>query len=199
MKLTLENVRLAFPELYEPTQVNGQGDFKYRSNFILSPTHPAVKKIDAIFVELAKKKWKDRAGLVLKQMKDENKLCFYKKPRLTREGIPYNGYEGNFYISASNKAKPRVLDVDGKTQLTAFDGKIYGGCYVYAYVEFYAQDNKFGQRINCTLRGVQFFKDGDAFSGGAPASLEEFGDLSDFGLDEGDGASSSEENLAALL
>ncbi|MDR5611402.1 ssDNA-binding protein, partial [Arsenophonus sp.] len=36
MKIKLNNVRLAFPELFEPTQVSGQGAFKYRANFLIA-------------------------------------------------------------------------------------------------------------------------------------------------------------------
>lgn len=35
MKVKLTNVRLAFPELFEATQVNGQGDFKFRATFLI--------------------------------------------------------------------------------------------------------------------------------------------------------------------
>lgn len=33
-------------------------------------------------------------------------------------------------------------------------------------VEFWAQDNNYGKRVNATLLGVQFVRDGAAFAGG---------------------------------
>jgi hypothetical protein len=71
-----------------------------------------------------------------------------------------------------------VIDRD-KTPLTSADGRPYAGCFVNASVELWAQDNNFGKRINASLRGVQFFKDGDAFSGGGAASDDEFDSVED--------------------
>ena len=63
------------------------------------------------------------------------------------------------------------------------DGRPYSGCYVNVSLDIYAQDNTYGRRINCNLSGVQFYRDGDSFEGGTPASPEEFEDLSD-GVDD---------------
>ena len=41
-------------------------------------------------------------------------------------------------------------------------------------LDIYAQDNGYGQRINATLKGVQFIADGEAFAGGAPAGDDDF-------------------------
>jgi hypothetical protein len=60
-------------------------------------------------------------------------------------------------------------------------GVIYSGCFVNAQIDIWAQDNGFGKRINCTLAGVQFAADGDAFGGGRPASADDFDDLGDLG------------------
>ena len=77
------------------------------------------------------------------------------------------------FISARSKSRPTVVDRD-KTPLTEQDGRPYGGCFVNAIVELWAQDNQFGKRINATLAGVQFLKDGDAFGGSRPADPDEF-------------------------
>lgn len=88
----------------------------------------------------------------------------------------YAGYEGNMFLNSRNTVRPLVIDRD-KTPLAATDGKPYAGCYVHASIELWCQDNNFGKRINATLRGVQFFKDGDAFAGGGTASEDEFEDI----------------------
>ena len=60
------------------------------------------------------------------------------------------------------------------------DGLPYSGCYVNASIELWAQDNNYGKRINASLRGVQFYRDGDAVAGGGgPASEDEFDDLAE--------------------
>jgi hypothetical protein len=87
---------------------------------------------------------------------------------------------GQYYLScrSNESARPKVVDTNG-SPLTQRDGRIYAGCYVVALVELWAQDNNFGKRINAQIRGVQFLRDGDAFSGAAPAGGDEFDDVSD--------------------
>ena len=80
-------------------------------------------------------------------------------------------------MNAKNKTLTYVINRD-KTQLNPDDGVIYAGCYVYAVIDIWAMDNKFGKRICASLSGVQFYKDGDAFTGGGIASDEDFDDLS---------------------
>jgi hypothetical protein len=72
-----------------------------------------------------------------------------------------------------DKGPPLLVDRDG-TPLSASSGRLYAGCWANVSVEIWAQDNANGKRINCTLRGVQFARDGDAFGGGAPISDDEF-------------------------
>ncbi|MNP47458.1 hypothetical protein D3C76_1415120 [compost metagenome] len=62
-----------------------------------------------------------------------------------------------------------------RTQLTAQEGKPYSGCYVNVIVDIWAQDNSYGKRINAQLQGIQFVRDGEAFSGGGTSA-----DASDF-------------------
>jgi hypothetical protein len=79
-------------------------------------------------------------------------------------------------VSARSATRPLVIDKD-KSPLTEQDGKPYAGCFVNASVELWPQDNNYGKRVNASLRGVQFFRDGDAFAGGGAASEDEFDDL----------------------
>ena len=86
-------------------------------------------------------------------------------------------------VSAKSKTRPLVIDTD-KTPLAEEDGKPYVGCYVNAIIEFFGYDNS-GKGVSATLKGVQFVRDGDAFSAVAPASEDDFDDLSD-GADDND-------------
>lgn len=173
MKVKLNNVRLAFPNLFKPEQINGEGDPKYGATFILPKGHPALVEINKAMEQVAKDKWADKAPAIMKKIEMENKLCL-KNGDLKAE---YDGFTGNYYISASNKVRPFIVDRD-KTQLNPDDGVIYAGCYVNAVIDIWAMDNKFGKRICATLSGAQFFKDGDAFTGGAPATEDDFEDYS---------------------
>ena len=74
------------------------------------------------------------------------------------------------------QGRPLVIDAD-KSPLTEQDGKPYSGCYVNASIELWAQDNNYGKRVNASLSGVQFFRDGDAFAGGRAADVDDFDDV----------------------
>lgn len=177
-KFKLLKVRTAFMNVFEAKSVQGEGDPRFSSAFIIDPKSPQVKEIEAMMVAVATEKWKDKAPAILKKLIEDKRVAFQKKPRTNEAGEPYAGFEGMYSLNASNKTKPLVIDRD-RTELSARDGRPYSGCYVNANIEFWAQDNQYGKRINATLRGVQFVADGDAFGGGAPATVSEFDDVAD--------------------
>ena len=113
-------------------------------------------------------------GLKLKEIETKDRMALHDGDT---KG-DYEGYAGNYFISARNKTRPTIFDRDGKTPLVQADGKPYAGCYVNAAIELWCQDNNYGKRINASLRGVQFLKDGEAFAGGGVASEDDFEDLS---------------------
>lgn len=179
MKIRLNNVRLAFPNIFEP-QVSEDGKSSYGAALLFAPDHPQVKDIHAAIASVAADKWGAKADAMLKQIKAADKTALHNGDTKAQ----YAGYEGNLFVNARNPVRPTAVDTD-KTPLQQSDGRLYAGCYVNAVLEFWAQDNKFGKRINATLMGVQFYRDGDAFSGGGAASDDEFDDVS-AGAESGD-------------
>lgn len=183
MKVKLENVRIAFPALFKP-QAIGDGEPAFGARFIIPPKHPAVKLLDEAIEAVAKEKWKDKApAIVAKIIKDGN-CCFLKADYTDKNGEAYDGFEGQYALGARSAAKPLVIDRD-KSPLTEADGRPYAGCYVVAQVDIWPQDNGYGRRINAQLAGVQFYKDGDAFTGGRPADPDDFDSLEDVGEEDG--------------
>lgn len=193
MKIKIVGARLAFPVLFNPEQFQGEGEEMYSCSLLVGPDRNVkvfvgeprdgggvnyTKKIglaDAL-EEVGKAKWKDKWPQVKKasEAKDMNFL---------HDGdakANYAGFAGNYFVSCRSPAgaRPKVVDERGNP-LTQRDGRIYAGCYVVALIELWAQDNGFGKRINAQIRGVQFYRDGDAFSGAAPASDDEFDDVSE--------------------
>jgi hypothetical protein len=173
MKIKLQNVRLAFPQLFEAKTVNGEGKPAFSAAFLIDPADPQVKTINAAIEQVAKEKWGAKADAMLKQMRAGDKLALHDGDLKSS----YDGFVGNLYISARSATRPLVINAD-KSPLVEADGKPYAGCYVNASVELWAQDNNYGKRINASLGGVQFARDGDAFAGGGAASEDEFDDLS---------------------
>lgn len=177
MKIKLENVRLAFPVLFEAKTINGEGEPAFSAAFLFDPAHPAAKALRDAEEAMGKEKWGAKWPTVKKEIQAKDRGALHDGDT---KG-DYAGYAGNLFVNARNKTRPTVIDRD-KSPLVAADGKPYAGCYVNASVELWAQDNQYGKRINASLRGVQFLKDGDAFAGGGAASDDEFDDL---GVSEG--------------
>ena len=175
-RILLKDVRLAFPNLFEPTTVNGEGKPRYTAAFILPAEHPQLDEIRKKIEAVAREKWKDKAAGILTSLYKTGKVALHDGD----EKAQYDGFAGNLFITASaqENAAPTVIDRD-RSPLTQRSGRPYPGCYVNASLEFWAQDDGYGKRINAQLRGVQFLRDGDSFSAGRPASSDEFEDVSE--------------------
>jgi hypothetical protein len=181
-RIEVKKVRLAFPVLHSPQQFQGQGPVAYSCDLILDPEKDAdaVKAIDAAILAAAGELWNEKAKAIVTKLTKEGKVCFKREAKTNKTGDAYAGFEGMYHITCRNgggdnraPTKPTLVDRDG-TELLPSSGKPYGGCYVLAKLEIWAQDNSFGQRVNCSLRGIQFLKDGASFSGTSSASANEF-------------------------
>lgn len=166
MKIKLNNVRLSFPSLFRKATFAGE-ETKYEATFLLDKTEQKdlIEQLRAGVAELISTELK---GAKL----PADKICL-------KDGdtIEYDGYAGHYSIKASTKRRPLVIDRD-KSPLTEEDGKPYAGCYVNAIISLWAQDNKFGKRINAQLDGVQFHTDGEPFGDGG-MSVDEFDSFGD--------------------
>lgn len=174
VQVRLENVRLSFAHVFraqkpKPDKDGNVGAAKFNcSGLIDKKTEQGKKniaKMKAAMTQARDNKWPKNPP----KLKPE-KLCM-------RDGDQedWEGYEGMYYVSASNSKRPKIIDRD-KTPLTEEDGKIYSGCYVNMIVNVWAQDNEHGRRINASLEGIQYVSKGEAF-GAAPLDDDAFEDL----------------------
>lgn len=147
--IKLENVRLAFVNIFQKATFNGNDD-KYRVNLLINKNDLNSKnKIDnAINKLLADNKIKLPA----------DKICI-------KDGdfVEYEGFKNCWSINASSSKRILVIDRD-KTPLAEEDDKIYSGCYANALISFWYQNNNFGKRINCAIYGLQFVNHGEPFT-----------------------------------
>jgi hypothetical protein len=172
MKIKLNAVRLSFPQLFEAKTVNGEGKPAFSAAFLISPKDPQIAMINTAISTVAAEKWGAKADAILKTIRAADKTCLHSGDLKAN----YDGFEGMMYISARNPLKPSVVDTN-RSPLVAEDGRPYAGCYVNAVLELWTQDNNYGKRVNATLMGVQFYKDGESFVGGGVADAEDFDDL----------------------
>jgi hypothetical protein len=176
-EIVLKNVRLGvFPDLFAPRQFDGKGEFKYAAKFIMAAGSEEKKAVDAAIRAAAVKTYGAKADTFLKTVQGQKKeYCFIDGSVLGRPE-----YDGMWVLSAKRKEKdgaPNVYARD-KSPLTAESGKVYPGCYVNAKVRLWAQDAPF-PGMRCEFSGVQFVKDGEAFSGAGPANDVGFEELAD--------------------
>jgi len=196
MKLYLKGARLSFTQgLFEARQVQGKGDAKFSVSSIIEKGTQAFAgdanpdsaqgqksgykwgdpkaEFSKAIVAVATEKWAAKAMEVLAQLKAQNRLCLHDGA----EKATTPGYAGNLYVNASNKIAPMVRHANG-AQLKASDGVIYPGCYGDVILDIYAQDPKsnpeWGKRVNASLLGVMFNRDGERLAGGAMAAEDDF-------------------------
>ena len=168
-KVQLKDVRISFANIFEAKQVQGHGEAKFSASFLFPKTHPQKAELESAIVDSAKEKWGEKYGDVLKALKAADRLCLHdgdSKPDA-------DAYPGNLFVNASNKMRPLVIGPN-REPLVAADGKPYSGSYVNAIIEVWSQDNQFGKRINASLLGVQFVRDGDRLAGGGVAAADDF-------------------------
>lgn len=189
--IKLKNVRLSFPCVDIARAPKGKKDAKesFGATFLLDPTDAGnkdlIKQVSAEIKRLRNEAWglDGKRHPKEKESQDGFPECFGKGEFCTNEdGEVYKGYEGVYFVRSKNDNRPLALI--GKRELT--DPKViaqqfYGGCYVNANINFWVQDNEFGKAIRCSLRGVQFLKDGEAFGGGR-ATADEFDDVDEGGF-----------------
>lgn len=183
--LMLKDIPMRFPAI-ATAQSMGEGDPAWGAKFPIDPKSAHVKAIEDGMLEAAKGKWEKDGEAVLEMLKEDKKVAFERKPyKSKKNGEVYHGFEGMFTLGSrtpTSKTQPTTFDKYGEpvTDKAAIERMFYDGCRVNAKVEVWAQDNKFGRRINCSLLGVMFAGDGQNFSGGSgPASANDFAGMAD--------------------
>lgn len=183
-RVVLKNVRIAFPRLARPEQVNGEGAPAYSAAFILETDTPEFeeneKAVRAALKAAASDKWGAKADAILKTLESQGKVALHDGD--TKSDV--DGYAGNLFINAraGGSAPPGLYRRDrtaisreeNANGVSPAEMEIYGGCYVNVILNIWAQDNKFGKRINASLSGVQFNADGVPFAGTPPAKANDF-------------------------
>ncbi len=206
--LFIENARLSFNDLGEPTWFGGKPQRpgqprQWSATGIIIPGETTVKlcdaagkpagaslpakdAIDKAVQEVAQEKWPKDFAQKLKAILPDPKGCAFTDGDLKT----YAGYAGNWILAAKRdetKGRPLVIDNDRspiyKADNSLYEGKagrLFSGCWVNMHVELWAQDNTSGKAIRCGLLGVQRLpRAADAFGGGAAPIADAFGDVAD--------------------
>lgn len=174
MKLKLKNVRIAFPKIFTAEPFPGGNDPTpyFSATGILGPDHPQLKEIRDAIQTIGKEKWGAKWPAIEKTIKANNK-CFFKSGDTKAD---YEGFEGNWCVSARNKVRPTILGPN-KEPVAESDGLFLGGYYVNMHIGVFAY-TKGNNGIGASLMGLQHVRKGEVFGGGGTSSDDEFDEIS---------------------
>lgn len=174
-------VRLSYAHLFTPEAAQGATEKKYSVSLI-------IKKSDKKTLALVK------AAIQEAIEKGKSDLWNGKLPKKAlkvplRDGNEDrdedDNYAGCFFINASSKTKPGVVDIYRKP--ITDEEQVYSGCYAIASVNFYPYDTAGNIGIACGLNNIMKVKDGE-FLGGRASADTDFADIDpeDFADDDFD-------------
>lgn len=179
-RLVLRKCRLAFASVYEKKTFEEGQDGRYEATLLINPDteegEDAIASIEDAIESVRKEKWGDKQPKLT-----PDRFCLKDGDEKT-----YGGFAGMMFISAANKKQPTLVDRKNVERDGRDDGLFYSGCYVDAIVTIWAQDNKYGKRINASLEALRFVEDGDALAA-RKAKADDFGDPIETGpFDQGE-------------
>lgn len=195
VKLHIKKARLSFANgLFTASSLEEGQTKKFGADFILQPDTEVLEElpggqkvkttVEAAMLKVADEAWKGKGKAMLAALEASKKCHRDGDLKLDKAGEQRDGYAGNWYITAKNEKRPGTFARDGSA-VTAEDGVIYSGCYVYAIVELYANVQPTKKGVFASLLGVRFEADGDSFGGGRTAQSNDFEPATE-GADAGD-------------
>jgi hypothetical protein len=163
--------RCTYPFLYDPPVYEGQTD-KNSIKLIFEDKNgrdaEMIDQLQQLFESVGEKKWSNK-----KDIPDQSLWAFQEK-------------NDQYQLSAKSEKAPVVVMPDGKTVATKQDCLIYSGCYVNLRIAIWAQDNKWGKRINSQLISAQFSGHGEALDGKTVTKEDAVGGFDEVKVDDGE-------------
>lgn len=180
--LLLKNVRLAYPNLFEPKEntLNSNHKLEYSVQIVIQEADPQVKVVENYMKEIYETKFGD----AVKAKKAMDRAADSRNTRFFHHNV--NGHY--YYLNAKrpggpNDPKPRLFDTDKRLldpNKPADRAKIYGGCFADVLINGYIYQHA-NVGMSAQLLGVRWRGDGEPFVVTKQASAEDFPDLADTG------------------
>lgn len=156
-KVTTGKVRLSYAHLFEAHSMNEGQEAKYSVSVIIPKTDKetltAIKEAVAQAKEDGKAKWNGKVPANLKTpLRDGD---------VEREGD--EAYAGCYFLNASSKNKPGVVDQNVQPVMDATE--VYSGCYARLTLNFYPFSASGNKGVAAGLGNVQKLEDGEPLGG----------------------------------
>lgn len=166
-KVITSKVRFSYVHVWEPSSMEG-AEKKYSVSIIIPKTDKElVAKIQAAIKEATEQGKEGKFG---------GKIPVNLKTPLRdgdKERPDDPSYANSFFMSASSKSKPGVVDASREPILD--ESEFYSGCYGRASLNFYPYNASGSKGIACGLNHVQKLEDGEAL-GGRGNAADDFSD-----------------------
>ena len=150
--VTLNEVRISYPHLFQAKQINNQGDPKFSAAFIIRADNPALRQLV------------DTANRLAAEAHPGGLPHNFKTLPLTKGEDKYPGnadYVGTYVLNTSKgSAQGRPSVVDQNMQEVIDPGKVYPGMVVNVAVSVYTYSNV-SKGVTTGLEAVQLVRDGD--------------------------------------
>jgi hypothetical protein len=197
IRVFISNARLSTYNLWKAGAFEEGQEVKYGADFIFGPDtkfygYKTVEvdgkpklvvdrsktiNIKQVFVDVANSEWKGKGVEMLKSFGKNEKALRDGNAKLDKSGNVKEGYEDALYLAAKKPEKhgrPLYVNQEGTGTVDEKDGTLYSGAYVNGVVDIYAVNNGKIKGVHAKLVSIQKLRDGDAFSGGAPASMDDY-------------------------
>jgi hypothetical protein len=162
-------VRFSFVNVFAPKKAPGADEAKYSVCLLIPKTDKETLKAINAAIESAKEAGKAKFG-----GKIPANLKLPLRDGDTDRDEEDENYAGHFFVNATAKGKPGVIDKATGKQIENEDG-FYSGCFGKASVNFYPFAVNGNKGVACGLNNLLKVKDGDRLSGRASAE-DDFAD-----------------------
>jgi len=163
--------RLFYVHAFEAKE-NDQGVKKFSAQYLFKKSDKATVDAIAAAINAAKEEFKAKfPGLMLKNGQFPTGFRLPVRDgdeELAQEVKTDPDYKGHYFINASSKNKPGIVDTQGQEILS--QAEIYSGMFGRVILNFYPYDAKGNRGIAAGLNGIQKVRDGEPKSGAGSVS-----------------------------
>ncbi len=155
-KVVTGKARLSYVHLFQPREGQDGGEPKYSVCVLIPKTDKATLDKVKAAIEAAKQAGAAKFG---------GKIPAGLKNPLRDGDTERDGpeYKGHYFINASSKQKPGVVDAQLNAVLD--QQEVYSGCFGRVSLNFYAYNTNGNKGVGAGLQNVQKLADGEPLSG----------------------------------
>lgn len=173
-KVTTNEVRMSYAQVFEPKAMPGSTDEKYSVSLLIPKSDTdTIQKIEQ-GIAAAREAGVEKFG---KKFPTNPKTTFRDGDE-ERPDDP--AYKDHMFLNCTSKTKPGIIKAAPRGSATKTieitdPEEFYSGCYGKAVVNFFAYDSQGNKGVSAGLNNLMFTRDGEAFAGKAAAE-DDFAD-----------------------